>query len=590
MRTLYAQGKFLLTQGKQEDAELSLLEARQLAKRLELDYYQALVAIALVDTLGPQERFDEANAWLVEATSLRDNLEGIDRERVETELKRAAGELQVAMTRASVRSAEVLKTICRVYEDARFPFEDLKPDLAYQVAQSVGAESLFVIGRCGGGYRVPLTYNIAINDAKEIIRQMDRDPRKATLLGVKGEPKVLHAPNGKTLVAVPCRHQDMDRRDPTSYILCTRFEELVTITPRQLELLGASAEALARLIEDEEERRGHPPGEGDEETIHVRHPRGSFKDIQTIDPEMIKVIRMAERAATSVTPILLEGETGVGKELFARAIHGASKRKDAAFVAINAGGLSVHLIESELFGHVKGAFTGANGDRVGLIETARGGTLFLDEIGEMSEELQVKLLRLLENGEFRRLGESAVRQADVRVISATNRDLKKELDRGAFRRDLFYRVSPIRLTIPPLRLRSRDIQLLVRHFLRDCAALNGIADRYIEIDVKAMEALELYDWPGNVRELYNEILRVVSLIGRGDLVRFAMLSDNIKEYLKSKNRGDGLLDRSVEQYERRLILNALDKNDWNRMRTADSVGVPRTTLIAKLKRLNVATK
>jgi DNA-binding NtrC family response regulator/tetratricopeptide (TPR) repeat protein len=590
MRTLYAQGKFLLTQGKQEDAELSLLEARQLAKRLELDYYQALVAIALVDTLGPQERFDEANAWLVEATSLRDNLEGIDRERVETELKRAAGELQVAMTRASVRSAEVLKTICRVYEDARFPFEDLKPDLAYQVAQSVGAESLFVIGRCGGGYRVPLTYNIAINDAKEIIRQMDRDPRKATLLGVKGEPKVLHAPNGKTLVAVPCRHQDMDRRDPTSYILCTRFEELVTITPRQLELLGASAEALARLIEDEEERRGHPPGEGDEETIHVRHPRGSFKDIQTIDPEMIKVIRMAERAATSVTPILLEGETGVGKELFARAIHGASKRKDAAFVAINAGGLSVHLIESELFGHVKGAFTGANGDRVGLIETARGGTLFLDEIGEMSEELQVKLLRLLENGEFRRLGESAVRQADVRVISATNRDLKKELDHGAFRRDLFYRVSPIRLTIPPLRLRSRDIQLLVRHFLRDCAALNGIADRYIEIDVKAMEALELYDWPGNVRELYNEILRVVSLIGRGDLVRFAMLSDNIKEYLKSKNRGDGLLDRSVEQYERRLILNALDKNDWNRMRTADSVGVPRTTLIAKLKRLNVATK
>jgi DNA-binding NtrC family response regulator len=591
MRTHISQARCERVAGAVGMAELSLLEARQLAKRLELDYYQALVAIALVDTLGPQERFDEANAWLVEATVLRDNLEGIDRDRVEKELKRSAGELQVAMTRASVRSAEVLKTICRVYEDARFPFQDLKPDLAYQVAQSVGAESLFVIGRCGGGYRVPLTYNVAINEAKEIVRQMDRGPRKAaTLLGVKGEPKVLQTPKGKTLVAVPCRHEEIDRRDPTNYILCTRFDEIVTITPRQLELLGASAEALARLIEDEEERRGHPQGESEEEAIRVRHPRGSFKDIQTIDPDMIKMIRTAERAATSVAPILLEGETGVGKELFARAIHGASRRKDAAFVAVNAGGLSVHLIESELFGHVKGAFTGANSDRVGLIETARGGTLFLDEIGEMSEELQVKLLRLLENGEFRRLGESAVRQADVRVISATNRDLRKEVDRGAFRRDLFYRVSPIRLTIPPLRLRSRDIQLLVRHFLRDCAALNGIADRYIEIDVKAMEALELYDWPGNVRELYNEILRVVSLIGRGDLVKFAMLSDNIKEYLKSKNRGDGLLDRSVEQYERRLILNALDKNDWNRMRTADSVGVPRTTLLAKLKRLNVATK
>ena len=590
MRTLYAQGKFFGAQTRREEAEVALLEARQLAKKLEIDYYLALIAIALIDTLGPQERFDEANAWLNEATALRDNLEGIDRERVEKELKRAAEELQVAMTRASVRSAETLKTICRVYEDARFPFEDLKPDLAYQVAQSVGGECLFIIARFGGGYRVPLTYNIAVNEAKEVVRQMDRGSRKIPLLGVDGEPRVLRTLNGKTLVAVPCQHEESARRDPASYVLCTRFEEIVTVTPRQLELLCASGDALARLIEVEEERRGAPVGENDEDTIRIKHPRGSFKDILTIDADMIKVIRMAERAAGSVAPILLEGETGVGKELFARAIHASSKRNEYPFVAINAGGLSVHLIESELFGHVKGAFTGANSDRIGFVESARGGTLFLDEIGEMSEELQVKVLRLLENGEYRRLGESAVRQAEVRVISATNRDLKKEVERAAFRRDLYYRVSPIRLVIPPLRMRSRDIQLLVRHFLRDCAALNGIADRYIEIDVKAMEALELYDWPGNVRELYNEILRVVSLIGRGDLVKFAMLSDNIKDYLKSKNRGDGLLDRSVEQYERRLLLNALDRNDWNRMRTADSVGVPRTTLLAKLKRLNVATK
>jgi transcriptional regulator with PAS, ATPase and Fis domain len=420
---------------------------------------------------------------------------------------------------------------------------------------------------------------------------MDRGARKKPLLGVDGEPRVLATTTGRTLLAVPCRPEESERRGVTDYVLCARFENIVTISPRQLELICASAEALARLFEDEDERHGRPAGdEGAEETVRVRHPRGSFKEILTIDPDMIKVIRTAERAAGSVAPILLEGETGVGKELFARAIHGASRRKDEAFVAVNAGGLSVHLIESELFGHVKGSFTGAQGDRVGLIETARGGTLFLDEVGEMSEELQVKLLRLLENGEYRRLGESAVRRADVRVLSATNRDLKKEVDRGGFRRDLYYRVSPVKLTIPPLRLRSRDIQLMVRHFLRECAALNGIADRYIEIDVKAMEGLELYDWPGNVRELYNEILRVVSLIGKGDLVRFAMLSDNIKDYLKSKNRGDGLLDRSVEQFERRLILNALDKNDWNRMRTADAVGVPRTTLIAKLKRLNVASR
>jgi len=355
-----------------------------------------------------------------------------------------------------------------------------------------------------------------------------------------------------------------------------------------MEVLQASADVLARLIEDDDERHAKPT---DEELARVRHPRGSFKDILTIDPGMIKVIKLAERSATSVAPILIEGETGVGKELFARAIHESSKRKDGPFVAVNAGGMPVALLESELFGHVKGAFTDAGSDRQGFIDTARGGTLFLDEIGEMGEELQVKLLRLLENGEYRRLGESSMRKADVRVISATNQDLTKNVERGKFRRDLYYRVAPLRLTIPALRLRAIDIQLMVRHFLRDCAEANGIADRYIEIDVKAMEALELYDWPGNVRELHNEMMRVVSLIGRGDLVRFTMLSEHIQQYLHNKRRGtDSLLERSVEQFERRLILHALDNNDWNHLRTAEAIGVPRTTLLAKLKRLNVASK
>ncbi len=590
MRTLYAQGRFFAQQEKRDEAETALLEARQLSKKLELDYYQALIAIAMTDTLAPQERFDEASSWVAEATALRDNLEGVDRDRVEAALKRAANDLQVAMTRASVRSAETLKTICRVYEDARFPIAELKPDLSYQVAQSVGAESLFVIGRRGGGFHVPLTYNIAVNEAKDLTRRLDAATKKASLLGIKDEPLVLTTPNERTMVAVPCRPRLNGNKDTSLYLVCTRFGDVITVSPRQLEILCASAEALARLIEDEEGRQLPPNPDGEDEPLRIKHPRGSFKDILTIDPDMIKVIRMAERAASSVAPILLQGETGVGKELFARAIHESSQRKDGPFVAVNAGGMSIHLLESELFGHVKGAFTGASNDRVGFVDAARGGTLFMDEVGEMNEELQVKLLRLLENGEYRRLGESKVRLADVRVVSATNRDLKKEVDRGAFRRDLYYRLSPVRLTIPPLRLRSRDIQLMVRHFLRECAAMNGIADRYIEIDVKAMEALELYEWPGNVRELHNEILRVVSLIGKGDLVKFSMLSDNIKDYLKSRGRGDGLLERSVEQYERRLILDALDRNDWNRMRTADAIGVPRTTLLAKLKRLNVASK
>jgi len=582
MRTLYAQGRLLAGLKQRAEAEISLLEARQLSKKLELDYYQALIAIALVDTLGPQDRFEEAQVWLQEATTLRDGLEGTDRERVERELSLSASTLQDRITSASVKSAETIRTMCRVYEDARFPIEDMKADLAYQVAQSVGGESLWLVARSGGGYRIPLVYNIAVNDAKSVVRELDT--AKGNLLGVNGEPRVLRTSANQTLVATPCR----DANDQhTGFLTCVRFDGLVSATTRQIELMCAGAEALVRLVEENELRK--PSGEVDEEPP-ARHPKGSFKEIVTIDTDMIRLIKTAERAAGSVAPILLEGETGVGKELFARAIHGASQRKNGPFIALNAGGMSVSLLESELFGHVRGAFTDARSERVGLVESAREGTLFLDEIGEMGEEMQVKLLRLLENGEYRRLGESTMRKADVRIISATNRNLKDQAEQGKFRFDLYYRLTTVKFTVPPLRMRPNDIQLLVRQFLRECAAMNGIADRHISIDVKAMEALELYNWPGNVRELHNEILRVISLIGKGDLVKFSMLSDSVKEYLQTAKRGEGLLDRSVDQFERRLILKAMDRNDWNRMQTADSIGVPRTTLLAKLKRLNVASK
>jgi two-component system response regulator HupR/HoxA len=305
---------------------------------------------------------------------------------------------------------------------------------------------------------------------------------------------------------------------------------------------------------------------------------------------MIHTIRLAERASLSDATILLEGETGVGKELFAKAIHENSHRKKGPFVAINAGGMPVSFLESQLFGHVRGAYTDAVVDRIGLLEEARGGSIFFDEVGEMGEELQVKLLRLLENGEFRRLGENRLRIADVRMISATNRDLLKQVDSREFRRDLYYRLGAVKLTIPPLRFRKRDIELLIRRFLRECTTLNRQPHRHFEIDVKAIEALELYNWPGNIRELQNEIMRIVSLIGDSDVIRFGMLSESIKEFLRAKNRSEGLLEQSVERYERRLILDALNKNDWNRLRTAEEIGLPRTTLLAKMKRLNIAAR
>lgn len=586
MRSCISYGAFLVAQ-KEADAEIYLMDARQHCKKLEIDYYLARINILLAKHAANNENFAEARDHMLKAEEIYEELQPCDQKTIKPLIVRANKELDQQILHKSMTAAEELKTICRVYEEARFPMEDIKPDLAYQVAQTVGAESLFLVKKRGRGYAVPLTYNITVREAKNIIRRLDRGSQK-NLLGINKDPRIFEIPhNGKSLVCVPSHSK-------SAFVLCTQVAEQMAVSPRQFEFLIASAEVLERLADDNVEQQPVVNGDFITEDADSRespkHPRGSFKDILTVDPGMIKTIRLAERASLSDAPILLEGDTGVGKELFAKAIHENSRRKSQPFVAINAGGMPVNFLESQLFGHVRGAYTDAVVDRVGLLEEARGGSVFFDEVGEMGEELQVKLLRLLENGEFRRLGENQVRVADVRMISATNRDLLKQVERNEFRRDLYYRLGAVKLSIPPLRFRQRDIELLIRHFLKECTLRNGQPHRHFEIDVKAIEALELYNWPGNIRELQNEITRIVSLIGESELIRFGMLSESIKDYLKTKNRSEGILEQSVERYERRLILDALNKNDWNRLRTAEEIGLPRTTLLAKMKRLNIATR
>jgi DNA-binding NtrC family response regulator len=551
---------------------------------LELDYFLAKSDIEYLRLEIRNKNFEDALWRLDNIENIYSRLQSCDQIQIRPLIDQVKADLEWSIVRFSVAAAEKTKEICRVYEDARFPVDELKPDLAYQIAQSVNAESLFLVKRRGRGYVIPLSYNIPVKEAKEIVRRLDRNPKKK-LLDVNKDPKVLRIHTGQSLVCVPTNSE-------SDIIMCTCIPGSMLISPRQLEFLLASAEVIDNLVESSARDVGFANAEffdGDRQIVS-KHPRGAFREILTVTQPMIKLIRMAERASMSSETILLEGETGVGKELFAKAIHENSRRKSNPFVAINAGGMPVSLLESQLFGHTKGAFTDAIRERIGLVQEADGGTLFLDEVGEMGPELQVKLLRLLENGEYRRLGENEVRIANVRTVSATNRDLMSEVEQGNFRRDLYYRLGTVKLVIPPLRFRPKDIEVLVRHFLRQSAFRNQQFNRFFDIEVKAMEALELYDWPGNVRELQNEIRRIVTLIGDEDLVRYAMLSRHIKQYLKSKGRSDGLLERSVDRYERRLILDALCKNDWNRLRTAEHLGVPRTTLLAKMRRLNVAPR
>jgi DNA-binding NtrC family response regulator len=281
---------------------------------------------------------------------------------------------------------------------------------------------------------------------------------------------------------------------------------------------------------------------------------------------------MIEKAAAAGVTILIIGETGTGKELVARAIHDLSDRCGAPFVPINCGAISPDLVESELFGHVMGAFTGAAGNRKGAFEQAHGGILFLDEIGELSLSLQPKLLRVLESGEVRRVGAQSTISVDVRVVAATHRDLKAEAHRGGFRFDLLYRLHVLPILITPLRNRIEDIQELAAHFLRGRGVLND----------PALDRLRMHSWPGNVRELKNVLERAQILteggeIGANDLVFLE----------ETQNLTGGPADRlpeTFEELEKLFYTRAMEKSEGNIRAAARSLGIPKSTLYDRLKR------
>jgi transcriptional regulator with PAS, ATPase and Fis domain len=292
-----------------------------------------------------------------------------------------------------------------------------------------------------------------------------------------------------------------------------------------------------------------------------------------------RLLVLVERVATSDVPILLRGESGSGKELVARAVHSSSGRAERPFVSENCGALPETLLESALFGHVRGAFTGALRPRIGLFEAADGGTLFLDEIGEMSLGMQTKLLRVLEDGMVRPLGSERAREVDVRVIAATHRDLEQMVSERSFREDLYYRLNVIALPIPPLRERSSDIPLLVRHFLEK----HGPADRKPTIARDALEALTRHPWPGNVRQLENELRRALLLsdgqIRREHLTIAGAEGEPVDLGLDVRAR--------VDRLEAELVREALARTNGNQTQAAKLLGVSRFGLSKMLKRLRV---
>ncbi len=312
------------------------------------------------------------------------------------------------------------------------------------------------------------------------------------------------------------------------------------------------------------------------------------KEIIGSSDKLLDIFNLIGKVADSDSTIIIMGESGTGKGLIAKAIHRQSYRKNKPFIAINCGAIPENLLESELFGHVKGAFTGATSAKPGKFEMADGGTIFLDEIGDMSPQLQVKVLRALEEREFERVGGARTIKIDVRVIAATHRHLEEEVERGNFREDLFYRLYVIPVFLPPLRERKQDTPLLVSHFLEK---FNKEKGRRIEgISNDAMEMMFKYPWPGNVRELKNLIERLVIIKEKGiilpqDLPERMRTNTGNLSLPKVELSEEGIcLSTAVTEFEKALIVQSLERSKWVKNKAAKLLQLNRTTLVEKIKR------
>ena len=356
-----------------------------------------------------------------------------------------------------------------------------------------------------------------------------------------------------------------------------RRERQVEALNRRLEVeLAARREELSGIKQELRDNR---------EALAVRY---DYRNIIGRTPRMLDLFRLLDRITDTTLPVVIQGESGTGKELVARAIHANGPRRDRPFVGENCAAIPETLLESTLFGYVRGAFTGAERDTRGLFEVADGGTLFLDEVGEMSPGMQGKLLRVLQQGELRRVGSEHTRKVDVRIVTATNRDLARMVEEGKFRRDLFFRLNVAQIVLPPLRDRRDDIPLMVEHFLAKVAAAAGRATPK-PLDPAVLARLVAHRWPGNVRELENEITRAEAL--SGDRIGIADLSPAVAAAgdlgaAVADDPDNLLLKPRVERLERSLLREALGRAANNQTKAAEILGLSRFGLQKKLKRYN----
>ncbi|MEM6960355.1 MAG: sigma 54-interacting transcriptional regulator [Myxococcota bacterium] len=435
--------------------------------------------------------------------------------------------------------------------------------------------------RGGGipGTPIPITRSVFRKVVKDRAAVLAADARREV-----GETASLMAAEILSTIGVPLWRQDeiigvlqVDNRD-SSGIFREQDLDILALLAQSTSQAVVHARLLSKLRVSEERQRN--------ENIYLKsREKERFKGIIGDSRPMATAFELVRKVVDTRVSVFIEGETGTGKELIARSVHYWSKRKEKLFVVQNCAAIPDSLLESELFGHRKGAFTGANEDKKGLFELAHGGTLFLDEVGEMPLSLQSKLLRALQEGEIRPVGSHGTKIVDVRIVAATHRDLEAEVAEGRFREDLYYRLKVFPIRVPPLRERPEDVPLLAAHFLQKYAGEFG---REIGgIGQAAMEVLSRYGWPGNVRELENEIQRLIIQSEAGALVTPEQLSPRIRNSgsaeLQGNSREGMTLKELMERYEYGILKQALADHQNNKSATAKTLGMTREGLYKKLK-------
>jgi DNA-binding NtrC family response regulator/tetratricopeptide (TPR) repeat protein len=591
--TALTDGAGMRRSGPVDEAVLDIIESRlctaeQLFERIGASYWVARCSLERAKALHAAGRRGRCRVWLEKA---RPELERVCDEAGLAELTALQREIDAELAESAASRPGRYSILAEASLHLRTNDGDpaILHGSATAVADEVRADRVVVFRQEPDAQLQVVT---SVGRTGRRLAEVRRLVRSVTSDGGLSRPYVAAAGTGPggpispRLAAVALIPVKVDPATGTTLLLYAdrlNNEGATAFTEVDIEFLGASARLLAEVLHGDATRGfGHT---FDPEHSESNFPRGFI----TRDPVTANMLAGVGRLCDSTIPILMLGESGVGKDILARGIHESSSRT-GRLVALNSGAVPANLQESELFGHAKGAFTDADREREGLIEAASGGTLFLDEIGEMSAELQVKLLRFLQSGEYRRVGDSSIRTSDARVVSATNRDLRADVLEGAFRRDLFYRLSAFTVEIPPLRERPCDIVPLMRHFLVTYAELEGKDVRGFSDEVVAL--FRHYDWRGNnVRELENEVRRCVALCADGDQISLDQVRPELlamRGAVPASGRaapGDTFsLRDEVEALEQGRIREALDRHAQNIQDAAHFLGLSRTGLYTKMKK------